>query len=176
MVKKREWLHSAIQNQNVEIAKLLLGNGEDVEKASYVRRSTPFYEAITIGQPEMIELLIQHGGGQKYKLSMQQLIIDCADLQNFQKVIRIVLRNNLKLKPAILNDLILCCSNARYDLAGVLVREGFSILELENVPELLNTARDHNLIRLFGEFIFFMLITIWFFDINQLLFGSSPPC
>lgn len=151
VVGRREWLHAAIQNQNVQIAKLLLGNGEDVEKASYIGSTTPFYEAITIGQQEMIELLIQHGGGQKYKLSMQQLIIDCRDRQHFQKVIRIVFRNNLKLKPVILNDLILCCSYARYDFAEVLVREGFKIWELENIPELLNTARDPNLVRLFGE-------------------------
>lgn len=152
VVRRREWLHASIQNQNVEIARILLGNSEDVEKASYLGSTIPFYEAINIGQPEMIELLIQHGGGQKYKLCMQQLIIDCRDLPHFQKVIRIVLRNNLELKPVILNDLILCCKYARYDFAGVLVREGFKIWELENVPELLNTARDHNLVRLFGKF------------------------
>lgn len=155
VVRRREWLHAAIQNQNVEIAKLLLGNSEDVEKASYIGSTTPFYEAIGIGQADMIELLVRHGGGQKYKLSMQQLIIDCRDRQHFQKVIRIVSRNNLKLKPVILNDLILCCSYARFDFADVLVREGFKVWELENVPELLNTARDHNLMRLFGEFSYF---------------------
>lgn len=152
ITRSREWLHAAIQNQNVEIARLLLRNNEDVEKASYIGTTTPFYEAITIGQPEMIKLLIEHGGGKKYRLSMQQLVIDCRDRHHFEMVIRIISRNHLSLKPVIMNDLILCCSYARFDFAEVLVREGFRIWEFNNIPELLTSARDYNLIRLFGKY------------------------
>lgn len=156
IVSKAASLYTVIHRRNVDIARLLLGNGEDVEMINYVSRSTtPFYEAIMETQPKMIELLMQYGGGRKYKMSMQQLIMDSRDLRHFQRVIRILLRYKINLKPANMNDMILCCTYGRPDLASVLVREGFNVFDMKSVPEFLITANDHKLIVLCGEFFVF---------------------